>query len=288
MLATRSVSSLSVPAAVSTSGVRRDLRFSSFSERGAMGCRISGTFPICSLGASVTNGYGFYTKGGTRCATIMLRPADGTYSLSPLLYRLCSCFTRYRVSQLGFRYDPIGSTASAVRLAFCYSADPQSPLIYAISSYSGFNTLLSSVYGRTFSPWAGWSMRVTAPDSWLYLDPSASDTIAANIRQESFGIIACVADSDPGVDYSYGVLSMDLSLDLIDPVPIGATTLALASVADHKESLDSVRASIESSYVPVTSNSSAGMPASSQVSNSYFNTSSRVGTAPSLSGAPRQ
>lgn len=283
---TRSVSSITAPAAVSLNGIKRELRFSSFNERGSVGCRVSGTFPICSLGASVTNGCGFYVKGGTRPATILLRPSDGSLSLSPILYRLASCFTRYRVDSLSFRYDPIGSTASAVRLAFCYSSDPQCPLLYAITSSSGFNTILSSNFSRAFSPWVGWSLKVFPTDSWYYLDSTASDTIAANIRQESFGMIACVADADPGVDYSYGVLSMELTLDLIDPIPV-STSVSLTSTDSKAVSVPTDTGSFESSYVPVMHSQCAGTPMMGSINtNPQLNT--RALNAPSLSGVRSQ
>lgn len=286
-ISSRSVSSLVAPAAVSLSGIRRELRFSSFNEQGTVGCRITGVFPICSLGAAVTTGCGFYTKGGTRPATILLRPADGSFSLSPILYRLSSCFTRYRVSSLSFVYDPVGSTASAVRLAFCYSSDSQAPAIYGITSSSGFNTILSSSFGRAFSPWAGWRMRVAPTNSWYYVDYGASDTIAANIRQESFGMIACVADSDPGVDYSYGLLSMELTLDLIDPIPVVTSVSLKDSSLEHKEVVNSDEpvsgGSSVTSFVPVTHSQCAGTPAFGNANN-FPTTNVRMTSAPSLSG----
>lgn len=62
-------------------------------------------------------------------------------------------------------------------------------------------------------------MKVPAQQELCYT-ASFSDTIAANSRQAYGGIIACVSDSDPGTNYTYGVVSLAFVLDLFDPVPL--------------------------------------------------------------------
>jgi len=65
-----------------------------------------------------------------------------------------------------------------------------------------------------------WSLPCQVSPDWHYVDANAYDTITANIRQESFGAIACLADADPGVDYTYGLLSMELGIQLCDLAPM--------------------------------------------------------------------
>lgn len=179
-------------------------------------------------------------RSGNRLANWILRAADGT-TLCPQLSRQVSCFSRYRLTRLRFIYDPIGSTASAVRLAFAYSNDPLSPAFYSALGfdYTAYNSLLTVPGSRAFSPWMAWSQNVAVDDNWKYVDNSASDTIAAaNVRQEAYGVIMCLADSNPGTDYTYGILSIDFSIDLLDPCPlptVPTTNLALHSSLDSKE-----------------------------------------------------
>lgn len=234
-----SVSLLSAPAAFSINGVRRGLFFGNCNVKGQTGCRISGIVPFCTLGAANTTGRGLMDRGGNRLANWILRAADGT-TLCPQLSRQVSCFSRYRLTKLRFIYDPIGSTASAVRLAFAYSNDPLSPAFYSALGfdYTAYNSLLTIPGSRAFSPWMGWSQNVAVDDNWKYVDNSASDTIAAaNVRQEAYGVIMCLADSNPGTDYTYGILSIDFSIDLLDPCPlptVPTTNLALHSSLEEE------------------------------------------------------
>lgn len=213
-----SVSLVRAPAAVSTARYLRSLSFSAVRLGDRIGCRITGNVPFITVGAEVTSGDGFVTRTGSRYDLLAFSPVNAAF-LCPQLARLASCFTQYRWTSLGFKYNAMGSTASAVRLCFAYSADYLSPALTTGAGYEKYNYMLTTQNSQVFSPWMDWSMSVPGQQELCYV-ATFSDTIAANSRQSYGGVIACVSDSDPGTTYTYGVISLAFVLDLFDPVPL--------------------------------------------------------------------
>lgn len=216
------MSQISVPAAVSSQRRPRQIRFAGVSSGDLHGLTVTGTIPYYTIGAAVTSGAGISTLTG-RSAIKVLRPTD-IVTLTPWLALQAYCWGRYRVRHLHFIYNAIGSTASAVRLVFGYSSDPATTALSSVSSFSDYNRIQTVGSSLTFSPWKSWDLNVPVDNTWKYIDPVGSDSTIANIRQEAFGIIACVADADPGVTYTYGTLSVDFTVDFLDPTVLPDTS----------------------------------------------------------------
>jgi len=181
-----------------------------------------------SIGASNTNGYGFVNTAGTRAALVDLSPVN-TGMLCPQLARIASCFSRFRYKKLGWLYEPMASTASGVRLAFAYSSDPYGSLD-SVTSSTGYNICFTTPQSVAFSPWMPWNMTCQVPGDLCYTY-AGLNTVAANIRQASVGTIACVADSNPGADFTYGILWCCFVLDLVDPIPTASSPALTHSTA---------------------------------------------------------
>jgi len=208
---------ISAPAAVSLGRLKRSLVFGAVRLGDKVGCRLTGVLPLVTIGAGNSTGYGLMTASGTRGANLALSPVNAAF-LCPQLARFASCFAQYRWNKLGFVYNAIGSTASAVRMVFAYSSDYLQPVIYGVTGYAGYNSLLTTQYSQCFSPWMDWSMSVPTEQVPSFVT-TYSSSVAANTRQSYGGIVACVADSNPGADFTYGVLSIAFTLDLFDPLP---------------------------------------------------------------------
>jgi len=222
-----------VGSAVSAPCLVRSLNFSSVSLDGQGGCRLSGTFPFITVGAASTTGVAFVTRSGSRVGSATLSPVSGSW-LCPTIARLASCFTRYRWSRLRFDYHAMGSSASAVRLAFAYCMDPYAGSIPTSPTLSDYNTLLTTPHSRVFSPWMDWTLSVPCAGELSYTY-AGSSTVAANVRQNSPGQIVCVADSDPLTNYTYGVISLSFVLDLFDMLPLTSSPAASFTTAVSEE-----------------------------------------------------
>jgi len=234
------------PAAVMANQPRRFLSYGNVFENGSQGARISGCLPLYGICAEATTGAGLRNVSGTNFSSIFHTPANGD-TLSPQLSRIVSCFARWRFRKLRFVYAPMGSTASGVRLAFAYSCDPLSSELYSSSAltYTNYNALLTTPHSVQFSPWAGWVMDVPCTSEFKYTRYS-STTVSANTRDITGGIMACLADSDPGTTFSYGTLWVEFVLDVIDSAPLSTvytgpptTSSSLSSQVSGSDSTES-------------------------------------------------
>lgn len=226
-----SVSLVTAPASVSTNGLRRGLDMSGYRDRdGQPVMVISGIVPYLSLGAASSTGAGFIDRIGNRTATHNVSPMDSS-CLCPQLAQIAHCFSKYRFRRLGFVYDPMGSTASAVRLALAYTSDPLNYVMANQTGPSGYTGLLTMATCKVFSPWMGpWSLACSVDDTWKY-NKLMSSPDNADKRMEFIGTVGCCADSDPVSDYSYGILSMSFVLELKDLTYAGTMSTASVSLA---------------------------------------------------------
>jgi hypothetical protein len=84
-----------------------------------------------------------------------------------------------------------------------------------------------------------------------YVAPYSS-TVAANTRQAYCGMIACLADSDPGATFTYGQLWWDFEIELLDVCP---TTSGLPTAATLSSAVSGpTSSSNESKFVALTTN----------------------------------
>lgn len=223
-------------AAVAGINPARYIKFYNCTNGSNSGLGIQFRMPLYTICAGATSGGGLKTVSGSILVSSILSPTmAGT--LAPQIQRFASCFSRWRWKKLSFLYSPMGSTASGVRLAFAYTNDPLQDQIYAISSYTGFNTLLTTPVSTTFSPWTGWSMSVPCASELMYTYPM-NTSVGANVRQSNSGLIACVADSDPGATFSYGTLWWEVDLELYDPAPLATAHLPSSSLSGGPEYKD--------------------------------------------------
>jgi len=68
-----------------------------------------------------------------------------------------------------------------------------------------------------------------------------AESVVANLRDTYQGLMVCVADSNPGTDYTYGVISICFDLELFDPlpVPLSTSSTSVASVEEATLSTES-------------------------------------------------
>jgi len=205
------------PAAVNSYMPSRKFDVSSLRD-GQMGDKlVRACLPMLTVCAHTSEGYGLVDTAGTYHGTVKLSPVIPNL-LCPLLLNEARNYTRYRFRRLRFTYYAIGSTASGVRLNFAFVNDALQAEFSAISSSSSYNLLSSTPNSIPFSPWSPWSMSCNIGSDLCYTGVYSS-TVAANTRQAYAGMIACLADSDPGATFTYGQLWWDFDVELRDVCP---------------------------------------------------------------------
>lgn len=234
-------SSVSAPAAVSQNTPRHAYRYSSIKVGSHEGIRIHSCIPIAQIGCSGAGNNGFQmspTLGGavTTPQTVALTPynAQGvewvptfsTYSalieyswISPHIPLVSLAFDRYRVMGCTFRYEPQSTATLSERLVFSWTDDPEHPFLSPSSNVSGTTQItqmnqLITKDSVAFMPWKKWDLPVpvSSEPKFLY------DLAGNNLRFSNFGVMTCTTTS--GVANTYGILYVDLIVDLFDPVPI--------------------------------------------------------------------
>jgi hypothetical protein len=188
--------------------------------------------------AHTTDGFGLVDAAGAYHGILKLSPALPNL-LCPLLLNESRNFTRYRFKRLRFIYHAIGSTASGVRLNFAFVNDPHQSEFTAITGSSSYNLLSTTPNSVPFSPWSGWAMDCKISTDLCYIAPGLSylSYVTADVRQAYAGMIACLADSDPGATFTYGQLWWDFDVELVDVCPTSSlpSTSALMSSATASE-----------------------------------------------------
>jgi len=211
--------------------------------------RVTACVPICEIGNDSGNN-GFYLQGsGTVPIASTAYVADiNPYSMfalnsastfgdanwiSPHIPLLALAFDRYSVNSLAFHYQPQSTTTVEDRLVFAWTDDPSHPFLSAsgaliTSTVTNQLGLLITKDSVPFMPWKEWRLSVpVARDMRFMYQATAQDDQTTSSRWAQFGAMSCIGSAAPTVPVLYGVLYIEIVLDLMDPVPIIASVNSL-------------------------------------------------------------
>jgi len=177
------------------------------------------------------------TYNSTTATAAMIAPTSPHVGLQAL------AFSKYRVTRLGFSYQPQGQTfqesaptLGESRLRFAYTSDPSHPVLGTLA-YRGTGTIDYSVLTETpnsvqFSEWNAWKMDINdVKTDWLYINASrftpqaVSQLVESELRQEYYGAVSLYDSYGNGVGsdcvhMAHGQLWTHGTMEFSDPSPL--------------------------------------------------------------------
>lgn len=153
--------------------------------------------------------------------------------ISPQWDLIASCFTKYRVKRVKFRYFPQSTTTKDNRLVFSFASDANHPLVFGAATQSSLEAVADSI---PFAPWCAWDMDVTSKVSkdWMYTYDGLSPQVQTNIssyieRFASFGTVGCITaiNGTAVTGDVFGLLYLELGIEFCEFCPVSVTRPAL-------------------------------------------------------------
>jgi hypothetical protein len=208
--------------------------------------------PLCEIGNDLNNN-GLFIQGSTptTASVANLNPysipsllsatattpsiTSGGSWISPHLPLLALAFDRYVCHTLEFCYEPQSTATTEDRLVFAWTDDPAHPFLSAIGSLGASTPsqleLLVTEDSVAFMPWKAWQLKVpVAKDQrFLFDQPISEEGEPSQARFTDFGSFSCVGSAAPTTTVQYGILYINIVLDLFDPVPIVSSVATLIS-----------------------------------------------------------
>lgn len=260
------------PVAVSRSG-RTSVNYTTVSQGGMSGLRISASVPLCEIGNDGQYLNGFFVQGSGSTPTpfyatnLALLPyqliglSNGASAvagiaaqwISPHIPLLALAFDRYRMESLSFRYEPQSTAVVSDRLVFAWTDDPSHPILGDNpSSVPSQLQCLITQDSVAFMPWKEWSLKVPVARDMRFLYESAPTSVSD--RFSCMGAASCVASTSSVTPTAvvYGVLYVQMVIDLFDPVPIVSSVNALIGAAILARSASRRTMSHSPSTLPAT------------------------------------